>query len=76
MPRATKPIPTAADALDQLRDLVEQDGRPIAEIAESCDPPMGRTNLHGVLSGARRTPSIETVARILAGLGRSWADLD
>ncbi len=70
------PPPHAPDALDRLRELVEADGRPIAEIAAACDPPMGRTNLHGVLSGARRSPSIETIARILAGLGRTWSDLD
>ena len=56
--------PHFADALDQLRELVEADGRPVAELAEAIDPPMAKQQLHQVLSGGRRSPSIETVARI------------
>jgi hypothetical protein len=76
MPRRTLPTAVAADALDQLRELVESDGRSIPDLAAAIDPPMSRTQLWGVLAGVRRRPSIETVARVLAGLGRRWADLD
>lgn len=75
MPRAKPtPAPTGADALDQLRDLVEADGRSIAAIAEAAE--MSRSQLSQVLNGIRPNPSVGTVARVLAALGRSWADLD
>jgi transcriptional regulator with XRE-family HTH domain len=74
MPR--RPTPTAADALDQLRELVEADGRTTVAIAAAIDPPMSRSQLSQVLTGVRRSPSVETLARILAALGKTWADLD
>lgn len=79
MPRhPTSTPPNVADALDQLRELVEADGRSVAEIADCAAPPLQPTHLHAVLSGRKRDPSIRTVARILAALRppRSWADLD
>jgi len=72
--RSTKSAPHAPDALDQLRDLVEHDGRSVAAIAAEAG--MSRSQLSQVLLGIRRNPSIETVARVLAALGRQWSDLD
>ena len=76
MPRRPPPPPSYADALDRLRELVEADGRSQVEIGEAIDPPMSRSQLHQLLSGGVRAPSIETVARILAAVGRTWSDLD
>lgn len=75
MPRP-KPItaPHGPDALDRLRELAEADGRPQAEIAEAAG--MRPSNLSAYLTGGRRNPSVGTIARILAALGRRWADLD
>jgi transcriptional regulator with XRE-family HTH domain len=76
MTRRTTPPPTGADALDQLRELVEVDGRSVTDLAAAIDPPMSRSQLSQILTGVRRAPSIETMARILAALGRPWASLD
>ena len=58
----------------RLLELVEADGRTRNEIAASTM--MSRAQLSQVLTGHRANPSITTVGRILAALGRSWKDLD
>jgi DNA-binding phage protein len=73
MPRAKPAPPHAPDALDQLRELVQADGRPIRQIAEEGG--LLREHLYAVLSGDRADPRFSTIARILAALGRNWDDL-
>jgi DNA-binding phage protein len=79
MPRrpSPAPAPSAADVLDQLRELVEADGRNTATIAAGLDPPMSRSQLWQILAG-RNEPSLTTVLRILYGLNppRRLNDLD
>lgn len=57
-----------------LRGLIDCDGRTQAEVATAAG--MRPQQLNQVLSGYRENPSVETVGRILAALGRRWADLD
>jgi transcriptional regulator with XRE-family HTH domain len=73
MPR-TRAYPHGPDALDQLRELVEAAGLPRSEIAGRAG--MMRQQLVQVLDGARPNPSIGTIARVLAALDKTWADLD
>lgn len=58
----------------RLLELVEADGRSRAEIAAAAR--MAPAQLSQVLTGHRADPSITTVGRILAAIGKSWADLD
>jgi transcriptional regulator with XRE-family HTH domain len=58
----------------RLLELVEADGRPRGVIAAAAG--MSPAQLSQVLTGHRADPSITTVGRILAALGKSWADLD
>ncbi len=68
MPTNPTPTPTT-EIRDQLRALVAASGRSIASIARDLDPPMSRQHLSSILAGAKAAPSIDTVERILAGLG-------
>ncbi len=61
--------PPPSDIRDQLRELVAASGRSIGAIARDLDPPMSRQHLSAILTGAKASPSIETVERVLAGLG-------
>lgn len=54
--------------------LVEADGRPRHEIAAAAG--MGPSQFSQVMTGHRADPSISTVGRILAALGKSWKHLD
>ncbi len=63
-----RPAPiSAADVFDRLRELVEADPRPVAQIAAALDPPMSRAQLGQILRG-ERDPTLRTLARIGAGL--------
>jgi transcriptional regulator with XRE-family HTH domain len=61
--------PPPSDIRDQLRELVAASGRSIGAIARGLDPPMSQQHLSAILSGRIASPSVETVERILAGLG-------
>jgi transcriptional regulator with XRE-family HTH domain len=72
-------MPAAAVAPDdpvwrRLRALVERDGRGVGRIAEAAG--LSPSFLSQILIGHRPNPTVETVGRILAALGRSWRDLD
>jgi transcriptional regulator with XRE-family HTH domain len=58
----------------RLLELVEADGRTRNEIAAAAG--MSPAQLSQVLTGHRADPSITTVGRILAAVGKSWSDLD
>jgi transcriptional regulator with XRE-family HTH domain len=60
--------------LDRFRELAEADGRSQGAIAEAAG--MSQSQLSQLLSGYRGDPRISTIARVLAALGRTWADLD
>jgi DNA-binding phage protein len=60
---------TTSAIRDQLRELVAADGRPIAAIARTIDPPMSRQHLSAILHGTKAAPSIDSIERVLAGLG-------
>jgi transcriptional regulator with XRE-family HTH domain len=66
---------SAADILDRLRELVEDDGRTTTAIAEAAA--MARSQLAGYLTGRRR-PTIDALLQVLAALDppRTLADLD
>jgi DNA-binding phage protein len=73
----SEPVGPPADAAavrSRLRGLVEADGHTQSEIAGAAG--MSQPQLSQILTGHRADPSITTVGRILAALGRSWADLD
>lgn len=76
MPRRPAAI-SPADVFDRLRNLVEADPRPVAEIARGLDPPMSREQLSQILRG-ERDPTVRTLLRILRGLDtpRRLSDLD
>ncbi len=63
--------PRQPDVLSRLRDLIHASGLSVAELARRIGQP--RQQLHDSLT---RAPRIDTVARILHALGRTWADLD
>ena len=65
MPRRPA-APSAADVLDELRQLVEADGRSVAAIARGLDPPMSRSQLHRCLNSPGLP--VSTAVRIAAGL--------
>lgn len=58
----------------RLLELVNADSRPRGSIATAAG--MSPAQFSQVLTGHRADPSITTVARILAALGKTWADLD
>jgi hypothetical protein len=58
----------------RLQYLVSHDARPMADI--SRDAGLHPDTLRQILSGYRPNPTIDVVGRILAELGRRWADLD
>lgn len=65
---------TAGAIRARLRDMVDSDPRSAAAVAAAAG--MSRQQFSQLLSGYRDAPSIVTVARVLAALGRSWRDLD
>lgn len=58
----------------RLLSLVEADGRSRQHIAAAAG--MSPAQLSHVLTGHRADPSITTVERILAAIGKSWRHLD
>ena len=75
MGRKMTPSPHGPAALDRLRELIEIDGRPITRIAREAPAPIGASHISDVKYGLKANPSIGTVAKILAALGRDWPDL-
>ena len=73
MPARAKPVVIPSRVPARLRALVEQDGRPQTEIADAIG--WSKQRLYRAIAGTS-SPTAETIAAILAGLGRSWADLD
>ena len=75
MPRETAPAPPGLDPhVARLAALVAADGRTRGEIAGAAG--LRPDHLYQVLTGRRADPNLSTVARILAALGRGFADLD
>jgi DNA-binding phage protein len=72
MPRRSD-IHSPAHVVGRLRELVATDGRYQNEIAAAAG--MAKQQLHDTLA-VRPNPSIESVGRILAALGRRWSDLE
>lgn len=58
----------------RLLELVNADSRPRGSIAAAAG--MSPAQFSQVLTGHRADPSVTTVGRILAALGKTWADLD
>lgn len=58
----------------RLLELVDADGRSRGSIASAAG--MSAAQLSQVLTGHRADPSITTVGRILAAIGKTWGDLD
>lgn len=54
--------------------LVDADPRARHEVAAAAG--MSPAQLSQILTGYRADPSVSTVGRILAALGKRWADLD
>jgi transcriptional regulator with XRE-family HTH domain len=67
-------VTTTTTPLARLAELVKLDGRTQAAIAEAAG--MTPQEIARLISGARANPGIETVRRVLEGLGKSWKDLD
>lgn len=65
---------TLTPPVARLLELVEADGRTRNEIAAAAG--MSPAQLSHVLTGHRAAPSITSVGRILAALGKSWKDLE
>lgn len=72
MPRPINAHPDILRA--RLRALVAADPREVPALAESAG--LSAEHVRQVLRGTRRSPSAETVGKILAALGKSWGDLD
>ena len=75
MPRTRKQPPAPDQIRARLRQLIDADGRTKAAIAEAAG--MSKSQFGQVLSGHRaNSPRYDTLARVLAALGRSFADLE
>jgi transcriptional regulator with XRE-family HTH domain len=70
----TKINPRPVAMHDRIRRLVDADDRSQVEIAKAAG--MSRAQLNHLLSGVRPNPTVDTVERLLAAMGRRWADLD
>lgn len=57
----------------RLRGLIEGSGRSLRQVAEAAGVPAA--NLSRICSG-QAGATVETIARVLAAVGRRWADLD
>jgi len=66
--------PHGPDALDRLRELVGADPRSNTEVGRAAG--MSQARISAILTGRRLNPSVATVARLLAALGKTWRDLD
>lgn len=64
---------TLAEIGPRLRGLIEGSGRSMRQVAEASEIPVA--NLSRICAG-KAGATVSTVARILAVLGRRWADLD
>lgn len=73
MPRRPAAKPSAAAGLGRLRRLVEADGRSHTAIAAAAGLPQPTVSR---IVGGQPDADVSTLARILAALGRTWADLD
>lgn len=73
MPDAIGP-PAPSSPVVRLVELIEADPRTDLAIAEAAG--LRRQHLHQIKVGLRRSPSIDTVAAILAALGQPFASLD
>lgn len=67
-------LPTDVDVPARLRALTAARGLTVQEAAEAAG--LTRQHVSTLLSGRSPRPTVETVAKVLAALDATWADLD